>query len=287
MEVAEQAEPDPDFPTVAFPNPEEPGAMDLALGQAERADADLVIANDPDADRCAVGAWFGTEWRMLRGDEVGVLLADWLIRKGVRGTYATTIVSSQLLAALAEQAGVGFAETLTGFKWISRAAPDLVYGYEEALGYAVAPSLVRDKDGISAALLIAELAAALKASASSIPQRLAELAAEFGLYATRQLSWRVADPSLIAEAMARLRAEPPARLLSRPVTVTDLAPDNDVLILRFDGGRVVVRPSGTEPKCKAYLEVVVADARDLAAAEATAKTWLDEVSGTISSILAL
>jgi phosphomannomutase len=286
-EVAEQAEPDPDFPTVAFPNPEEPGAMDLALARAERTDADLVIANDPDADRCAVAAKFGTGWRMLRGDEVGVLLADWLLRKGVRGTYATTIVSSQLLKAMAEQAGVGYAETLTGFKWISRAAPDLVYGYEEALGYAVAPALVRDKDGISAALLIAELAAALKGSASSIPHRLAELAVEFGLYATRQLSWRVADLTLIPAAMARLRAEPPARLLSRPVSLTDLAPDNDVLILRFDGGRVVVRPSGTEPKCKAYLEVVVTDARDLAAAEATAKTWLDELAGAVTDALAL
>jgi phosphomannomutase len=286
-EVAEQAEPDPDFPTVSFPNPEEPGAMDLALRAAERGDADLVIANDPDADRCAVAARFGDGWRMLRGDEVGVLLADWLLRKGIRGTYATTIVSSQLLGALAAQAGVGYAETLTGFKWISRAAPDLVYGYEEALGYAVAPSLVRDKDGISAALLVTELAAALKASASSIPQRLAELAAEFGLYATRQLSWRVTDLDLIADAMARLRADPPSRLLARPVTVTDLAPDNDVLTLRFDGGRVVVRPSGTEPKCKAYLEVVVADARDLAAAEATARSWLDELAGSIATALGL
>jgi len=284
-EVAEQAQPDPDFPTVAFPNPEEPGAMDLALARAERTDADLVIANDPDADRCAVAAKFGDGWRMLRGDEVGVLLADWLIRKGVRGTYATTIVSSQLLRALAERAGVGYAETLTGFKWISRAAPDLVYGYEEALGYAVAPSLVRDKDGISAALVVAELAASLKASASSIPHRLAELAVEFGLYATRQQSWRVADLSLIDAAMTRLRDDPPDLLLGRPVTVTDLAPDNDVLILRFDGGRVVVRPSGTEPKCKAYLEVVVADARDLAAAEATARTWLDELAGAISAVL--
>ena len=261
--------------------------MDLALARADRAGADLVIANDPDADRCAVAARFGTGWRMLRGDEVGVLLADWLLRKGIRGTYATTIVSSELLRALTERAGVGYAETLTGFKWISRAAPDLVYGYEEALGYAVAPALVRDKDGISAALLVAELAAALKASASSIPQRLAELAAEFGLYSTRQLSWRVADLAQIEAAMTRLRANPPRRLLARPVTVTDLAPDNDVLILRFDGGRVVVRPSGTEPKCKAYLEVVVTDARDPAAAEATARTWLDDVAATVADVLAL
>jgi phosphomannomutase len=276
-EVGEQAEPDPDFSTVSFPNPEEPGAMDLALALAGREQADLIIANDPDADRCAVGALFPAAgdrpagWRMLRGDEVGVLLADWLLRRGVRGTYATTIVSSTMLSAMAARHGVGFAETLTGFKWISRAAPDLVYGYEEALGYAVAPGLVRDKDGISAALLIAELAASLKADGSSIPRRLAELAAEYGLHATSQLSWRVTDLALIEQAMARLRAEPPERLLGRQVSVTDLAPDNDVMILRFDGGRVVVRPSGTEPKCKAYLELVIpAVAGPGAAAEAPA-----------------
>jgi phosphomannomutase len=260
-EVPEQAEPDPDFSTVAFPNPEEPGAMDLALALAARSEADLVIANDPDADRCAVGAQFpaadgSRQWRMLRGDEVGVLLADWLLSHGVRGTYATTIVSSTMLSAMAERHGVGFAETLTGFKWISRAAEDLVFGYEEALGYAVAPRLVRDKDGITAALLITELAATLRARGSSIAQRLAELAAEYGSYQTEQLSWRLADVSEIGAAMARLRAELPPTLLGRPVQVEDLAPDNDVVILRFDGGRVVVRPSGTEPKCKAYLEVV-------------------------------
>jgi phosphomannomutase len=285
-EVAEQAEPDPDFPTVAFPNPEEPGAMDLALAQAERSDADLIIANDPDADRCAVGVRFGSGWRMLRGDEVGVLLADWLIRKGIRGTYATTIVSSTMLSAMAARHKLPFAETLTGFKWISRAAPDLVYGYEEALGYAVAPGIVRDKDGISAALLIAELAAALKADASSIPDRLAELAAEYGLFSTRQLSWRVADPSLITAAMQRLRSNPPSVLLCKPVRMEDLAPDNDVVILRLDGARVVVRPSGTEPKCKAYLEVVVPDGHDLEAAQATAATWLDELGGEVSALLA-
>jgi phosphomannomutase len=175
----------------------------------------------------------------------------------VRGTYATTIVSSTMLSAMAARHGVGFAETLTGFKWISRSADDLVYGYEEALGYAVAPQLVRDKDGISAALLAAELAASLKARGSSLPQRLAELAQEYGHYLTSQLAWRVTDPSVIANAMARLRAHPPATLLGRPVTLLDLAPDNDVVILRFDGGRVVVRPSGTEPKCKAYLELVI------------------------------
>lgn len=287
-EVPEQAEPDPDFATVAFPNPEEPGAMDLALELAARTNADLIIANDPDADRCAVGATFPDEggWRMLRGDEVGVLLADWLLQKGIRGTYATTVVSSTMLAAITAKHNVAFAETLTGFKWISRAAPDLVYGYEEALGYAVAPTLVRDKDGVSAALLVAELAASLKSRGSSIPRRLAELAAEYGLFATRQLSWRVADMSLIGRAMARLRSALPAELVSCPVTVTDLAPDNDVLLLRFDGGRVVVRPSGTEPKCKAYLEIVVSDADDLAAAQTTANAKLQRLADELNLILA-
>ncbi|MDT0261907.1 phospho-sugar mutase [Jatrophihabitans lederbergiae] len=298
VEVPEQAEPDPDFSTVAFPNPEEPGAMDLALALARERHADLIIANDPDADRCAVGVPFpdaagsssdSAGWRMLRGDEVGALLADWLLRNGVRGTYATTVVSSTLLSSMAAKHGVPFAETLTGFKWISRAAPDLVFGYEEALGYAVAPSLVRDKDGISAALLIAELAASLKAEGSSLPRRLAELAAEYGLHATRQLSWRLADVADISAAMSRLRGNPPAQLLSSAVTVIDLAPDNDVLILRFSGGRVVVRPSGTEPKCKAYLELVLgADAAaDEAAREAQADRALSRLGDEVTTALAL
>ena len=256
--VARQAQPDPDFPTVAFPNPEEPGALDLAFALAREQHADIVIANDPDADRCAVAvpAEVAGGWRMLRGDEVGVLLADWLLRLGIRGTYATTIVSSSMLGALAAKHGVGYAETLTGFKWISRAAPDLVFGYEEALGYAVAPDLVRDKDGISAALRVAELAARLKADGSTLLARLDELAAEYGRYATDQVSVRVDDLAIIDDTMRRLRGTPPATLLGRPVTVEDLLPDADVLRWRWPGGRVVVRPSGTEPKLKAYLEVV-------------------------------
>jgi phosphomannomutase len=291
IEVLEQSEPDPNFPTVAFPNPEEPGAMDLALALAERLNADLVIANDPDADRCAVGVRVpsghlrgesGAGWRMLRGDEVGVLLADWLLRHDVRGTYATTIVSSTMLAAMAAKHSVGYAQTLTGFKWISRAASDLVFGYEEALGYAVAPNLVRDKDGVSAAVMVAEMAAVLKSEGSSLAERLIELAHEYGLYATRQLSWRVDDLQLIADAMERVRANPPQTLLDRPVTVVDLAPDSDVVILRFDGGRVVVRPSGTEPKCKAYLELVVADASEQAASEGLAR-----MGAEVSALLGL
>jgi len=260
--VTEQVAPDPDFPTVSFPNPEEPGAMDLALALAGRVGADLVLANDPDADRCAVGCPAAGEpggWRMLRGDEVGVLLADHLIRTGRgTGTFATTIVSSSWLGALCAARGVRYAETLTGFKWIVRAAPDVTYGYEEALGYAVAPSLVRDKDGISAALLVADLAAALRAEGRTLLDRLDELAAETGLYATDQVSVRVQDLTQITAAMARLRATPPATLLGRPVTaVEDLLPDADVVRLRAAGCRVVARPSGTEPKLKAYLEVSV------------------------------
>jgi phosphomannomutase len=254
--VPQQEQPDPEFPTVAFPNPEEPGALDLALALARERNADLVIANDPDADRCAVAVPVDGTWQMLRGDQVGVLLADWLLQQGVRGTYATTIVSSAMLGAIAQRYGVGYAETLTGFKWISRAAPDLVYGYEEALGYAVAPELVRDKDGISAALRLAEYAAALKAAGSSVPARLDELAAEYGRYMTDQVSIRVEDLAVIDDTMKRLRATPPTTLLDRPVTVEDLLPDADVLRWRVSGARVVVRPSGTEPKLKAYLEVV-------------------------------
>jgi phosphomannomutase len=257
LPVPRQAAPDPEFPTVAFPNPEEPGALDLALALAREEGADLVIANDPDADRCAVAVPAGDEWRMLRGDEVGVLLADALLDKGIRGTYATTIVSSTMLRALAERHGVGYAETFTGFKWIARAAPDLVFGYEEALGYAVAPDVVRDKDGISAALLVAERAAGLRAAGSSLAGRLDELAAEYGRYLTDQVALRVDDPARIDETMARLRAQPPTRLLGAEVTVADLRPDADVVRWTVPGGRVVVRPSGTEPKLKAYLEVVV------------------------------
>jgi phosphomannomutase len=263
--VTEQAQPDPDFPTVAFPNPEEPGALDLALDLAERTGADLLLASDPDADRCAVAVPDRTGWRQLTGDELGVLLADHLIRTGRTGTYATTIVSSSLLSKLCAARGVPFGETLTGFKWIVRAADDLTYGYEEALGYCVLPDVVRDKDGISAALLAADLAAALKAEGRTLADRLAELAAEFGRHATGQVSVRVEDLRQTADLMAALRADPPATLLGRPATVDE--PDAGILRFRADGVRVVVRPSGTEPKLKAYLEVV-GDPADLDALRA-------------------
>jgi phosphomannomutase len=255
--VAEQAEPDPDFPTVAFPNPEEPGATDLLLALATRHGADIAIANDPDADRCAVAYEGAGGWRLLRGDEVGVLLADHLMRRGVKGRYATTIVSSSLLSRMCEANGLPYGETLTGFKWIVRAGDDLVYGYEEALGYCVAPAHVRDKDGITAALLVCELAAGLKSEFKHLGDRLDELALLHGVYATDQLSVRVDDLADIATAMATIRRRPPVTLLDEPVhAVEDRLPESDVLIVRAGTTRVVVRPSGTEPKLKAYLEVV-------------------------------
>jgi phosphomannomutase len=293
--VGTQQEPDPAFPTVAFPNPEEPGAMDLVRALAARTGADLAVAHDPDADRCAVAvpdpalgpADDPAAWRILTGDETGVLLADHLLSRGTRGTVATTIVSSSMLRAIAGRYGVPYAETLTGFKWIARAADDLAYGYEEALGYAVAPHLVRDKDGLSAALVMAELAATLKARGSSLLDRLDALAAEHGVYATAPLTVRVKDPRVIAEAMAGLRVETPATLLGRPVTLIEPAPD--VVVLRGEGLRVVVRPSGTEPKLKAYLEAVVpVTAPDrVPAARAEAADLLEGLRREISAMLCL
>jgi phosphomannomutase len=298
--VPEQAEPDPDFPTVAFPNPEEPGAMDLAFKAAQALGPglpDIVIANDPDADRCAVAVpdpdpdrtAAGTEatgWRMLRGDEVGALLATHLVHKRASGTFAASIVSSSLLSRIAAAAGLDYDETLTGFKWISR-VHNLRYGYEEALGYCADPDGIRDKDGISAALLVAELAAELKGKGRTLTDLLDDIALEYGLHATDQLSVRVADLSLIGATMARLRDTPPAALAGLTVvSAEDLAkgteelPPTDGLRYRLAGNatagvdtaRVIVRPSGTEPKLKCYLEVVlpVLSAEDLVAARTTA-----------------
>jgi phosphomannomutase len=289
--VPEQDVPDPRFPTVAFPNPEEPGAVDLLRALAERTDADVAIAQDPDADRCSVVCG----GRQLTGDEVGGLLADWLLRRGVRGTYAASLVSGSLLHALTAAHGVPFAETPTGFKWIIRAGDagrPLVFGYEEALGYAVAPGVVRDKDGISAALAVALLAAELKATGRTLLDRLDELAREHGLFATGQLSVRVEDLAVISDAMARLRADPPATLLGRPVSATDLAhedPPVDAVRLLGDGVRVVVRPSGTEPKLKAYLETVVPvhDDAGMIAARGRGADELDGLRAEMSAALGL
>lgn len=293
--VPEQAHPDPDFATVSFPNPEEPGAMDLAMALAQRHAADLVVANDPDADRCAVGVPTMHGWRLLRGDEVGALLADHVLRRGVRGVFATTIVSSSMLSRMAQSAGVEYAETLTGFKWIGR-VPGLAFGYEEALGYCVAPALVRDKDGVSALLLVAELAAGLKASGQTLLDRLDEIAETHGLHATDQLSVRVSDLAVIGTTMARLRARPPTSLGGFAVEqVDDLSrggaglPPTDGLRFRLaGGGRVVVRPSGTEPKIKCYLEVVVpVDDAGVGAARISAAGRLDAIRGDFAGAAGL
>lgn len=307
--VSEQAEPDPDFPTVNFPNPEEPGALDLALETAARVDADIVIANDPDADRAAVAAKDPDTgaWRMLRGDEVGALLGAHIVARLAAGTgsgggeaaagvFARSIVSSRLLARIAAAAGYTHAETLTGFKWIAR-VPGLLYGYEEALGYCVAPDLVRDKDGISAAVLIAEFAAAAKADGKSIFDTLDELYLVHGLHASDQLSIRVADLGLLDAMMNRLRVNPPESFGGSAVeTVTDLAegsaqlpPTDGLLYLTKDSSRIIIRPSGTEPKLKCYLEVIrsVGSAAELPAARHEARAALDAVLADVREALGL
>ncbi|MCT9868941.1 phospho-sugar mutase [Paenarthrobacter aurescens] len=304
--VAEQAQPDPDFPTVAFPNPEEPGALDLALAAAADSGADIVLANDPDADRAAVAALDPATgaWRMLRGDEVGALLGAHVVARMAAaagdepqtGVFANSIVSSRLLSRIAAAAGYAHEETLTGFKWISR-VPGLTYGYEEALGYCVAPELVRDKDGISAAVLIAELAAAAKAEGRTIFDTLDDLYLVHGLHASDQLSIRVADLGLLDAMMNRLRVNPPEAFGGSAVEVfTDLAegsealpPTDGLLYLTRDQSRVIIRPSGTEPKLKCYLEVIqpVESAAELPDARQAARTSLDDVLRDVREALGL
>jgi phosphomannomutase len=289
--VADQFSPDPAFPTVAFPNPEEPGAIDLAIATAQIHSVDLVIAHDPDADRCAVAAETTDGWRMLTGDETGALLAWWVVerlqRRGIdpTGVLAQSLVSGSLLERIAASAGLRYQQTLTGFKWIAR-VPDLVYGYEEALGYCVDPGTVRDKDGISAGLLMVELAATLKAQGRTLFDVLDRLAREHGVYATSQVSVRVRDLETIGRVMASLRAQPPAEVAGVPITrAEDLEQPTDGLPptdgLRFslaDGSRIVVRPSGTEPKVKCYLQAVVPVDDDLDAARAEADRRLQAMS---------
>ncbi|MFC4082519.1 phospho-sugar mutase [Amycolatopsis samaneae] len=289
--VAEQSTPDPDFPTVAFPNPEEPGATDLLLALASTVDADLAVALDPDADRCALGVreHDGT-WRMLRGDETGVLLgAHVLSTVDLSVTpdplVATTIVSSSMLGEVAKARGARYAETLTGFKWLVRAGEGLVFAYEEALGLCVNPSFVRDKDGIAAAVLAAGLAATLKAEGGSIPAVLDELSRRHGVHLTDQVSLRVTDLAVRGRIMARLRAEPPSSLAGVPVTMEDLLPDADVLRLTGEGLRVVIRPSGTEPKLKAYLQSARPPSSELAASREAAAARLTALRADVEGLL--
>lgn len=298
--VPEQATADPNFPTVPFPNPEEPGATDLLLALADRIDATIAIALDPDADRCAVGIHQpGAGWRMLTGDETGALLGDHLLRNLNRAIHpdplvATTIVSGELLRAIAAAHDARYDETLTGFKWIVRAGDGagagLVFGYEEALGLCVDPDQVRDKDGISAAVTACALAATMQARGLGIADRLDELARQHGLVVTGQLSLRVHDPGLIGAAMTRLRAAAPTSLLGSTITeVTDLLPRTDGIRLRTHTARVVIRPSGTEPKLKCYLQLSrpVPDGADLAELRAAAATDLDALKAEMATVVGI
>jgi len=302
--VAEQAEPDPDFPTVAFPNPEEPGALDLAYATARHVGADLIIANDPDADRCSAAIpdrGSASGWRQLTGDEVGALLGERIAAASAAtgGTLACSIVSSRLLGAIAESYGLEHRTTLTGFKWIAR-VPGLDFGYEEALGYCVDPAAVRDKDGITAALLLVVHAAQLASIGRTIQDALDDIARRYGVYATGQLSVRVADLGLIGAAMARLRKAPPTALAGSAVvrsadlaTGSDELPPTDGLLYETDDrDRVIVRPSGTEPKLKSYLEVIVdvpwdADDDALRAARESAAGRLERLKADIAAAAGL
>ena len=265
--VDEQCTPDPDFPTVAFPNPEEPGAIDLALKKARDFGADLVIANDPDADRCAAAVNDPkVGWRMLRGDELGIIFGEWIARSHTHGAFGNSIVSSSALSKIAAHYSIDFREVLTGFKWIAK-IEDLAYGYEEAIGYAVDPHTVNDKDGISAALLLAQIASDLKSQGLTLLDLLDEVWSRHGFHGTEQISIRVTDISQITQILSKLRKNPPAEIAGRAVlSIDDLAnpqdglPPTDGLRLWIDGGiRMIVRPSGTEAKMKCYIEVITKD----------------------------
>ena len=325
--VAAQAEPDGAFPTLPRPNPEEPGVLDLLLAEGARSAADLLLANDPDADRLAAVIPGAAGWRVLTGDEVGALLADHLLRHEPypdRRLLVTTVVSADLLGRMAAATGAGYAETLTGFKWIMRAADEepgraFLFGYEEALGYAVT-DLVRDKDGMSAALTLADAAAEAKRQGGSLATRLDELARRFGLFATGQFSVALEnrdrpggtagagkDAGPGAALLEAARAQPPVSLLGEPVTVIDdlglglrsredgtkdplALPRSDVIIWRCgEGTRVALRPSGTEPKVKIYLQVVLpaAGRSDLASLRAQAARRLAELREEVTEVLNL
>jgi len=284
--VDAQAAPDPDFPTVAFPNPEEPGAIDLALETAKTFDADLVIANDPDADRCAAAIKDPvTGWRMLKGDELGALLGESIARKGGSGIFANSIVSSSILRKIAKHYNFEFEETLTGFKWLAK-IKGLTFGYEEALGYAVDAETVNDKDGISAAITLAQIATDLAADGKTILDLLNEIWARHGFHATEQISIRLTDLSKVGIILGGLRTNPPQEIAGRLVTSiddlsapTDGLPPTDGLRIWLDGGiRIIIRPSGTEAKMKCYIEVIEMDSK-------SAQVVLDQLRPPLKELL--
>jgi phosphomannomutase len=303
-QVAEQVDPDPDFSTVAFPNPEEPGALDQSIALARQVEPALVIAHDPDADRLGVAVPDGDGWRALTGNEVGALLADHILRNtdGDDRLVVTTIVSSRLLSKMASSAGVHYLDTLTGFKWIVRPALDdpslrFVFGYEEALGYSVTPA-VRDKDGITAAVVFVELAGVLAAQGKTVVDRLDELAVEHGLHSSETWSVRFDGPDAkerMAGVMSAVRDSPPAAIAGIEVTrIHDyldgagLPPSDAVLFALGDRGRVLVRPSGTEPKAKIYLEVITpTSAATLDVDQAEAGATIDALKDDLARHLGL
>jgi len=267
--VSEQARPNPDFPTVKFPNPEEPGAIDLSLVKAREVSADLVIANDPDADRCAAAIKDRDgQWRMLRGDEVGALLGEYMARTAPNKEVmlANSIVSSSILSKIAQHYGLPFKETLTGFKWLAK-IPNLWFGYEEALGYAVDSKSVNDKDGISAALVLAQLATDLKAEGKTLVDLLDEIWERHGYHGTKQISVRTTNVAQIDAILSKFRDATPTTIGRFSLTAFDdlekpqdgLPPTNGVRIRLMDNIRIIVRPSGTEPKIKCYIEVITKD----------------------------
>jgi phosphomannomutase len=295
--VAEQHEPDPDFPTVPLPNPEEPGAFDLALKLARAEEADLVIANDPDGDRCAVAIPADVDggWRILHGDELGALLGDFMARRGARGTFANSIASGSMLSRIAAAHDQPQVTTLTGFKWISR-VEDLAYGYEEAQGYCCDPKAVLDKDGLSALAYVLTLAAEEKAAGRTLADRLDRLATEHGVHLNEPLTVRVNDVGLIQSVMERIRTQPPEELCGEPVEFVDLAdglgelPPTDAVRLLGETVTVTVRPSGTEPKLKCYLETRVSPEltqRDLAGSRAEARGMMDRLQDEVQTALGL
>lgn len=284
--VDAQAAPDPDFPTVAFPNPEEPGAIDLALETAKSFDAHLVIANDPDADRCAAAVNDpATGWRMLRGDELGAILGESIARKTTSGILANSIVSSSILKKIAAHYNLEFKETLTGFKWLAK-IKGLTFGYEEALGYAVDAITVNDKDGISAAITLAQIATDLAEDGKTVLDLLEEVWARHGFHATEQISIRLSDLSKVGVILGGLRNNPPKEIAGRSVTsIDDLAapkdglPPTDGLRIWLDGGvRIIIRPSGTEAKMKCYIEAIEKDAK-------TAQLVLDQLRPPLKELL--
>lgn len=284
--VDAQAAPDPDFPTVAFPNPEEPGAIDLALETAKSFDAHLVIANDPDADRCAAAVNDPrTGWRMLRGDELGAIFAESIARKIDSGIFANSIVSSSIVKKIAGHYNLEFKETLTGFKWLAK-IENLTFGYEEALGYAVDSITVNDKDGVSAAITLAQIATDLAAEGKSVLDLLDVVWARHGFHATEQISIRLSDLSKVGVILGGLRSNPPKQIAGRTVTsIDDLAsptdglPPTDGIRMWLDGGvRIIIRPSGTEAKMKCYIEAIEKDS-------AAAQVVLDQLRPPLKELL--